>query len=80
MEEIEYEEKDNEEIIFEGNKDVEKGLEENSEGQKEEEKNSHNQLEKCELYNEESFSRNLCIKCNNMKGYYFLNIGSIPKN
>ena len=79
LEEIEYEEKDNEEKIIEGNKDVEKGLEENSEGQKEEEKNSHNQLEKCELYNEESFSRNLCIKCNNMKGYYFLNIGSIPK-
>jgi len=31
------------------------------------------ELEKCELCNNESISKNLCIKCNNKKGYYFLN-------
>jgi len=31
------------------------------------------ELEKCELCNKESISKNLCIKCNNKKGYYFLN-------
>ena len=30
-------------------------------------------LEKCQLCNEESVSKNLCIKCNNKKEYYFLN-------
>ena len=35
--------------------------------------------EKCELYNEESKNLNLCIKCNKIKGYYFLNIYSVPK-
>ena len=30
-------------------------------------------LEKCETCDEESMSKNLCIKCNNKKGYYFLN-------
>ena len=37
------------------------------------------QLEKCELCNEESLNENLCIKCNNIKGYYYLNINSISK-
>ena len=36
-------------------------------------------LEKCELCNEESLNKNLCIKCNNLKGYYFLNINSISR-
>ena len=31
------------------------------------------ELEKCELCNEESSSKNLCIKCNSKKEYYFLN-------
>ena len=31
------------------------------------------QLEKCSLCNEESLSKNLCIKCNNELGYYYLN-------
>ena len=33
-------------------------------------------LEKCELCNEESILMNLCIKCNNNKGYYYLNENS----
>ena len=37
------------------------------------------QSEKCELCNEESLNVNLCIKCNNLKGYYFLNVNSISK-
>ena len=31
-------------------------------------------LVKCSLCDEESFSKNLCIKCNNQLGYYYLNI------
>ena len=31
-------------------------------------------LIKCSLCDEESFSKNLCIKCNNQLGYYYLNI------
>ena len=34
-------------------------------------------LEKCELCNEESILMNLCIKCNNNKGYYYLNESSL---
>ena len=60
----EEEENENEEI-----KDLEK----------EKENIGCEQLEKCELCNEESVNKNLCIKCNNLKGYYFLNIYSIPK-
>ena len=30
-------------------------------------------LENCSLCNNESISQNLCIKCNNKKGYYYLN-------
>ena len=37
------------------------------------------ELEKCQFCNEESVSRNLCIKCNNKKEYYFLNYRSIEK-
>ena len=37
------------------------------------------QLEKCEICNEESFNKNLCIKCNEAKGYYFLNKNAISK-
>ena len=38
--------------------------------------------EKCETYNEESLSKNLCLKCNTSGGYYPLNneIFSIQKN
>jgi len=35
--------------------------------------------ESCEICNEESANKNLCIKCNNAKGYYFLNKDSISK-
>ena len=33
-------------------------------------------LEKCDLCDEESVRQNLCIACNNIKGYYFLNENS----
>ena len=35
------------------------------------------ELEKCKLCNKESVSKNLCMKCNNQKGYYLLNIYTI---
>ena len=34
-------------------------------------------LEKCELCDENSASQNLCISCNNNKGYFFLNVNSL---
>ena len=34
-------------------------------------------LVKCELCDENSASQNLCISCNNNKGYYFLNVNSL---
>ena len=39
----------------------------------ENEKNECKELEKCELCNKESLDYNLCITCNNNKGYYLLN-------
>ena len=38
-----------------------------------EEKEECQKLDKCETCDEESISKNLCIKCNNKKGYYYLN-------
>ena len=35
--------------------------------------NECEELEKCQFCNKESISKNLCIKCNNKKEYYFLN-------
>ena len=42
----------------------------------EEEESTCEKLEKCSKCNEESISKNLCIKCNSKKGFYFLNYGS----
>ena len=47
--------------------------EEEKEKEKIIENNECNELEKCELCNEESISKNLCLKCNNKKGYYYFN-------
>ena len=60
---------------------IKEEFEEEKEEEKEDEKEIKycEQLEKCLLCNEESISQNLCIKCNNLKNYYFLNINSIPK-
>ena len=60
---------------------IKEELEEEKEKEKETEKEIKHckQLEKCLLCNEESISLDLCIKCNNLKDYYFLNIHSIPK-
>ena len=82
-EEEEEEEKENE-LLKEEEKEIEKEeeiKEEILEEEKEIEKEIEGcaQLEKCELCNEESVRQNLCIKCNNPKGYYFLNIYSIQK-
>ena len=46
---------------------------ENTENIGNEEETECKELEKCELCNKESISKKLCIKCNNKKGYYFLN-------
>ena len=48
-------------------------LENEENNNEEEEENECKELEKCELCDKESVLRNLCIKCNNKKGYYFLN-------
>ena len=45
--------------------------------EKEKDNKGCEQLEKCEICNVESLNKNLCIKCNNVKGYYFLNKDSI---
>ena len=36
-------------------------------------------LEKCEICDETSFNQNLCIKCNKVKGFYFLNINLLSE-
>ena len=64
----------NEEKIEEEDEDIE-----NPEEEEEKEIIGCEQLEKCELCNEESLNQNLCIKCNNLKGYYFLNTNSISR-
>ena len=75
-EEIELEK---ENIKEEKEKIIEEVQEEILEEEEENEIKTCEQLEKCELCNEESVNLNLCIKCNNLKGYYYLNINSIPK-
>lgn len=47
---------------------------------KKEEKSKCLELEKCDLCNKESISKNLCIKCNNQKDYYYLNNNLINSN
>ena len=47
--------------------------------EKEKDNKGCEQLEKCEICNVESLNKNLCIKCNNVKGYYFLNKDSISE-
>ena len=37
-------------------------------------------IEKCEFCNEKSISENLCITCNNIKKFYYLNIDKNIKN
>ena len=71
---IEEEEKEEEE------KEEEKKEEEKEEEKEKEEEEEENKsascndiLEKCLLCNEESLSKELCLECNNNKGYYELN-------
>ena len=56
--------------------------EENGEEVKEKENNLKKciESEKCEECNEESLSNDLCIKCNNEKGYYHLNSSFFKNN
>jgi hypothetical protein len=82
-EEVEEEEKEEEEDIKEEEKEEkeEEVEEEKEEEEEEKEKEKENyeenkeckELEKCEKCNKESILKNLCKKCNNQKGYYFLN-------
>ena len=75
-EEILYEEeRENYEKIIENQIDKENIEEKEKENNEEELDSMFNclELEKCSECNKESFSNNLCIKCNNQKGYYFLN-------
>ena len=76
VEEEEEKEEENEEEVKEKEKEE---IEEkkNEEKNKEKEQNLCDELEKCELCNEESISKDLCIKCNNKKGYYFLNENAV---
>ena len=57
--------------------EIEEFNEQISEEEKKNEIKTCEQLEKCGLCNEESSKLNLCIKCNEFKGYYFLNTDSI---
>ena len=71
-------EEENKENINEDKTEIEKENEEKIEKKEEEkEKNNCIEMEKCQLCNKESISKNLCIKCNNQKGYYYLNANSI---
>ena len=72
-------EEENEEHYKEEEKTNNIKKEKEVERKKEKENNKCNKLEKCEICNEESMNLNLCIKCNILKGYYFLNIDSISK-
>ena len=61
---------DTQNIINYNNNEI---TEEENEKNNENNENTCLELEKCEICNEESISKNKCIKCNNKKGYYFLN-------
>ena len=76
------EEKKEERIEEEKEEKIEEEIEEEiKEEIKEEEKEMEcTQLEKCSLCDDESASMNLCIKCNNKDGYYFLNNIVYPNN
>ena len=79
-EKYEEEEEETEEKKDETKKEKEKEVEKIEKDIKNEEEENENQkyiLEKCKLFNEDSVSKNLCITCNNEKGYYFLNKYSI---
>ena len=57
----------------EGDEEEMKEEEEEEEKENEEGINECKELKKCELYNENSLSSNLCLKCNNTEGYYLVN-------
>ena len=78
-EEIEEEiEKEIEEEIEE-QQNIEEEIEEDIE-EKEEEKVSKCELEKCKACDEKSLLKKLCLKCNDLKGYYPLLISSSSDN
>ena len=72
FENIENEEEEFEEKNIEKEREREKDIEIEKE-EMEKEDIECKKLEKCEICNEESVLENLCIKCNNKKGFYFLN-------
>ena len=69
--EEEEEEKDEEEKDEEEEEKDEEEEEKEEEKENEKEDNKCEELEKCQICNKESVLMNLCIKCNNEKGYYF---------
>ena len=77
IEEKNEEEEEIEEEIEEKPFDEEK---EESEEVKEEEKGLECELEKCKTCDKKSISQQLCIECNNLKGYYPLKINSLESS
>ena len=82
-EENKEEKEENKEEKEENKEEKEENKEEKEENKEEKEENKEEEyikeneecqkLDKCETCNEESITKNLCLKCNNKKGYYFLN-------
>ena len=77
--EADIEEKIEEEKEEEEEKENEKGEKEDEKEEKEDKKEQC-QLEKCLKCDKKSISKNLCIKCNNIKGYYSIKISSSYEN
>ena len=78
-------EEEEEERVREKEEEEEEEKEEGKEEEKEEEKEEKEvkkicHIEKCEFCNEKSISENLCITCNNIKKFYYLNIDKNIKN
>ena len=77
----EEEKEEIEENFYQEEKEEEAEIEEKEYIEEEENQETELQLEctellKCSRCDQESISRNLCIKCDNEKGYYFLNLNN----
>jgi len=75
-EENKEEKEENKEEKEENEEEKEENKEEKEENKEEEyikENEECQKLEKCETCDDESITKNLCLKCNNKRGYYFLN-------
>ena len=89
-EEKQSDEEEKEKEEEQSNEEEEKEEEQSNEEEEKEEEQSNEEeeekikfecmLEKCQKCNDESQAKNLCIKCNNIKGYYPLNISFSSEN